>query len=301
MSELPADNSQSRREVRRQAFANFLLVLLEQAAGSGGRLSVRGLSSDAFEVILRDVRTLVRRGNGFAGEPRDFILLVGCPPEWPFDRGAALQPFIMQPDDVALPNSDGRGICVDLDGVLPERLLGVLYDTLRVRQYRLDHCVDFTAAAYVRAHQTIFPADPRPLLPTREGPSEAFIPADDEPAPGRECEHPVIDVAAGRLTVAVPPFDPPVFLRLGGCRSEIVDAARMTYLRSAGPRLRSGAAHWFDGPGLLVRERCDAGGLAAELLAMARALRALEHEEVAASYLEVCGREADVTAGMEEE
>ena len=46
---------------------------------------------------------------------------------------------------------------------MPARVAEVIYDNLRIRQYRLDHCVDADAASYVRARLDQVPADARPL------------------------------------------------------------------------------------------------------------------------------------------
>jgi hypothetical protein len=159
-----------RRTVRRRAVANMILRLTAWARCCAGRLAVRPFAEDAFLLEYRDVRTLVRTRDGFAAAPRDFALVVAIPPLWPFDRAEALQAFIVRPDDFAHPNSDGRVLCLDLQGVTPERLPQVLYDNLVLRSLRLDHCMDFRSADYVRARLGDFPTDARPLRPIEVAP-----------------------------------------------------------------------------------------------------------------------------------
>ena len=89
--------------------------------------------------------------------------MLACPPLWPLERQSALQPFVIAPADFAAPNSNGRAFCLDLAGIPPERLVHVLYDNVRLRQFRLDHCVDQDAAAFVRSRLASFPTDDRPL------------------------------------------------------------------------------------------------------------------------------------------
>jgi hypothetical protein len=151
-----------RRVVRRRAFANMLLILEEESRRSGGRFEVVGMP-DAVLFRFRDVVTLVRRNAGFGVEPRDFTLIVMCPPLWPFDRAAALVPVCVEPMDFCHPNSDSRQFCIDVRGIPPERLADLLYRNISLRNRRLDHCVDHAAADYVRAHLADRPADPRPL------------------------------------------------------------------------------------------------------------------------------------------
>ena len=152
-----------RRNVRRRAMANLMLILLAEAQRSGGRFRVLPHSRETMLLVYGDVRTLVRQDGVFSLAPRDFVVILACPDLWPFDRTAALAPFVIAPDDFAHPNSDGRHLCVDLQGVLPDRLPELLYDNLRVRRFRLDHCLDLDAAAFVRANLSAFPADNRPL------------------------------------------------------------------------------------------------------------------------------------------
>jgi hypothetical protein len=158
-----ADLDARRSAIRRRALANVTLVLLDEARRSAGRLAVAPGDADALVLRYREVRTLVRRGALFAVEPRDFTVLLVFPPLWPFTREAAVMPFIVAPDDFAHPNSDGRRFCLDLAGVPPARVPRVVFDNLRVRLFRLDHCVDHGAADFVRAHLEEFPADPCPL------------------------------------------------------------------------------------------------------------------------------------------
>ena len=168
-AEHDGDLDRRRLAVQRRALANLVVVLAEQARRSGGRFAVEPFPPAAL-LRFADVRTLVRRGALFAIEPRDFAVVLACPPLWPLDREAALQPLIVTPDDFRHPNSDGRFLCLDLRGVLPEPLPGVLYDNLRLRCHRLDHVVDASAADFVRAHLADFPADPRSLLAAEDSP-----------------------------------------------------------------------------------------------------------------------------------
>ncbi len=154
--------------IRQRALANFVLIALEEAGKTAGRLSVRAGAPDTMLLRYRDVRTLVRRDDGFGFASRDFAVVLACPASWPFVRDAALVPLIVEPHDFAAPNSDGRRLCLDLRGVLPERIPGLLYDQFRMRAFRLDHAVDAAAADWVRAHLDDCPADPRPLYPTED-------------------------------------------------------------------------------------------------------------------------------------
>ena len=167
-AEPEGDLERRRLAVQRRALANLVVALVEQARRSGGRFAIEPFPPAAALLRFSDVRTLVRRGGLFAIEPRDFGVVLACPPLWPLDRDGALQPLIVTPDDFRHPNSDGRFLCLDLRGVLPEPLPGVLYDDLRLRAWRLDHVVDTAAADFVRAHLADFPADPRPLLTAGE-------------------------------------------------------------------------------------------------------------------------------------
>jgi hypothetical protein len=151
-----------RRAIRRRAFANMFLILAEESRRSGGRFEVEALP-DAVLFRFREVTTLVRRNEGFGIEPRDFTLIVGCPPLWPFDREAALVPVSVEPMDFRHPNSDSHQFCLDMRGIPPERLADLLYRNISLRNRRLDHCVDHAAADYVRAHLAGRPTDPRPL------------------------------------------------------------------------------------------------------------------------------------------
>jgi hypothetical protein len=163
MANDPAAIAALRLTIRARALANLMLVLGAESRRSGGRISVRALERDALVLQLRDVRTLVRCRDGFEIAPRDFTIMLACPPLWPFERQSALQPFVIAPADFAGPNTDGRAFCLDLAGIPPERLVHVLYDNVRLRQFRLDHCVDRDAAAFVRSRLSSFPTDDRPL------------------------------------------------------------------------------------------------------------------------------------------
>jgi hypothetical protein len=156
-----------RLSVRRCALANYLLGLRDEAARSNGRFTVEGLD-DAFALRFRDVGTLVRAEQGFAEAVRDFTVIVVAPPLWPFDRDAALVPIVAAPSDFRHSNSDGHLVCVDTRGVTPERLPGLLYDNLRLKNRRLDHVVDPDAASFIRSRLADRPADPRPLAVREE-------------------------------------------------------------------------------------------------------------------------------------
>jgi hypothetical protein len=163
------DLLRQRASVRRRALGNLILLLTDQAHRSTGRFGITPFQQDAIGLEYHDVRTLVRRGDGRLDiATRDFAIVLVCPALWPFDRRAALAPFVLSPDDFAHPNSDGRGICVDLAGVLPERLPALVYDNLRLERCRLDHPVDHAVASFVRAHGSLFPADSRRLYPVGE-------------------------------------------------------------------------------------------------------------------------------------
>jgi hypothetical protein len=162
-------NLETRRlAVRQRALGNLVLILLTEAGRSGGRLAVQALARDAVSLHYRDVWTLVRRDRGFAVESRDIMLLLFCPPFWPLAREAALIPLVLEPDDFAHSNSDGRRLCVDLAGVEPERLPELLYDNVRLARRRLDDGLDAMAAGFLRAHPEIMPTDPRPLFASPE-------------------------------------------------------------------------------------------------------------------------------------
>jgi hypothetical protein len=160
-----ADLLISRQTLRRRALANLLLMLLDAARATAGRLAVQPLAQDAVLLAFRDVRTLVHYGGSFRLERRDFAVALACPALWPFERAAAIVPTVLTPDDFAHPNSDGHGLCVDCAGVWPQDVPALLYDNVRLLRFRLDHCVDWRAADFVRAHLQDFPADPRPLYP----------------------------------------------------------------------------------------------------------------------------------------
>ena len=100
---------------------------------------------------------------------------------------------------------------------------------------------------------------------------------------------PIVDVVAGVLATALPPFTTPAFLRLGRPADPVLDRARTAFLHAASADLRTCAGGWQGGPGVLV-DRCTADGrdaLAAEVHEIARALHALADEDVARSYLEL--------------
>lgn len=166
---MPEDLRAARQAIRRRTFANLLLGLRAEAARTEGRLVVRPWLPDTLQLVYRDVRTLVRRGAFLERASRDFELLLVCPRLWPFAREEALQPFVLAPADFAHPNSDGRLFCLDLRGVMPDRLPTVLYDNLRVHAHRLDSVVDHATADFVRARRDEFPADTRALYPGGEG------------------------------------------------------------------------------------------------------------------------------------
>jgi hypothetical protein len=151
-----------RLTIRRRALANLLLAVRDEAARAGGRFEVEGLE-DAICLRFHAVQTLVRTELGHAEALRDFTVIVVAPPLWPFDREAALVPIVAAPPDFRHPNSDSHRFCLDTRGVTPERLPGLVYDNIRVKNRRLDHWVDAAAAAFVRAHLPDRPADPRPL------------------------------------------------------------------------------------------------------------------------------------------
>jgi hypothetical protein len=289
-----------RVRVRRRALGNLVLVLMAQAARSAGRLAVEG-AREAVRLRFRGVRTLVRRGGLFAFEHRNFSVLVVCPPGWPFARQAALVPFVAEPGDWAHSNSDGRGICIDLAGVLPERLAEIIYDVLRLKRRRLDHVVDGAAAAFMRSRVEELPSDPEPLFPAA---SES-----DEPEDGAartagcavaDPELPALvgdlavqglpdeDFVVGTVGVAMPVVDQPTFLRLAPLAGSPVDRARIRYLARARAELRAATAGWMAGPGLIVTPDADRERLRDELSQVARGLAVLDDAAIAQSYLEMC-------------
>jgi hypothetical protein len=152
-----------RLDVRRRATANLILGLLERSRDTAGRFTVRSAGTDALLLDYRDVRTVVRHGASFGFDVRDFTILLILPDAWPFERAAAPVPFVLAPADFAHSNSDGRAFCLDMQGVTPERVPELIYDNLRLRRFRLDHCVDAAAADFVRGHLDEMPVDPRPL------------------------------------------------------------------------------------------------------------------------------------------
>ena len=148
--------------IRRRALANLLLICRDMAAGSGGRVQVDGIE-DGLALRFRDVVTLVRVERGFEVAARDFSVLVVAPPLWPFDREAALVPVVIFPLDFRHPNSDSHQFCLDTRGIPPERLIELVYDNIRLKNRRLDHCVDRAASDFTRTHLPGRAADLRPL------------------------------------------------------------------------------------------------------------------------------------------
>jgi hypothetical protein len=245
----------------------------------------------------RNVRTLVRDGNLYRFATRDFTIVLLCPEGWPFERAAAPQPFVMAPDDAAHPNSDGRAFCLDLQGVLPARVPEVIYDNLRIRRFRLDHCVDHDAASFVRAHLAQMPADPRPLYEEdrppcldRTGGELLFEEVNQSDVASRtEEKHlPIVDVAVGTFGVSIDDRDltVPTFLRLARSAGSIVDAARSIYLSAVDTQLRATKTGWVGGPGLLVDSLpADHAVLRRELLEVGHACAGLAEEAIARSYV----------------
>jgi hypothetical protein len=288
------DLSGLRRTVRRRALGNLLLALLTAAKQSGGRLRVRPGDADSIFLHFSDVRTLVRAGGGLGFEPRDVLVALLCPPLWPFDRATSLQPVVLAPADLAHPNSDGHAYCLDLHGVSPERLPELLYDNLRLRSFRLDHCVDAAAAAFVRSRLDRLPVDSRPLLPEgalrngRDGfrSVAASTRRDEEPARPAPGQLRVVDFVVGAFDVVLGGLSAPVFLRLAREGEGSVDEARAAYLRFADPRLRAARAGWIGGPGLVIeRKDADRETLGREVLEIGHGLEALADEAIAQSFL----------------
>lgn len=151
--------------IRRRALANLLLICRDMALRSEGRVQVDGIDNALF-LRFHDVVTLVRTEQGFEVASRDFGILVMAPPLWPFDREAPLVPIVMSPSDFRHPNSDSHQFCLDMRGVPPERLIELVYDNIRLKNRKLDHCVDRAASDFARAHLPGRPADVRPLHPT---------------------------------------------------------------------------------------------------------------------------------------
>jgi hypothetical protein len=314
-----------RHRVRRHALANLMLALLADARRSSGRFAAGPFAHDALRLEFRDVGTLVRHRGGFAFARRDFVVLLAVPPHWPFVRHAQLMPLVLEPNDFAHPNSDGRLICFDLQGVLPGRIPGLLYDNLRLRLFRLDHGLDFATADFVRARLNEVPADRRPLFAdTGSGSGHEVVerPIGDVVQPACEAslsddrcfdvDHeraegfldlPVIDLEVGVLGAAIPELSRPTFLRLArpvvpgsshrpGCApgqrpSHPVDRARAAYLESANALLGSARGTWHDGPGLVVEPTTvRCDRLRDEVFAVGHALLALGDERIARRYLE---------------
>jgi hypothetical protein len=299
-----------RRAIRRRALTNLTLALRSEAQRTEGRLVVSPFV--AGDGVLRldyaDVRTLVHGERGFALARRDFSVLLVCPDLWPFEREAGIRLCVLTPGDWAHPNSDGHFVCISTEGVLPERIPGLIFDNVRLRQFRLDHAVDEKAAGYVRGHLAEFPADRRPLYPPpaeerRAETKPAGVPApqvrdappsrDDEGLAdilaGLACPWPPVDVTIGVLGVAVPALEAPAFIRLAPSVDPTVDRARAMYLRAAAARrLRSGRVGWVDGPGIATDPATAAPEvLRAELTEVGRGIALLDDERVARSYIDM--------------
>jgi hypothetical protein len=290
---------EARRAVRARALAALATTLLDQARASRGRLALRPMEKDALLLEVRDVATLVRQGGLYAIERRDFAVALVCPEEWPFARAASLAAWVLAPDDFAHPNSDGRGFCLDLAGILPEQVAPLLYDNLRLARFRLDHCVDRAAAAWVRGALADLPADRRPLLAegtsaaSEHAASRAFEldPATHASAaptfaePTDRAALLAVDVVSGTLATAVPPTAWPAVLRLARAVGDPVDRARSAFLAAAAAELRAGRPCWCGGPAL--RAESDSWQLASELHALARGVAVLGEPALAASFLEI--------------
>ena len=158
-----------RLAIRRRALANLLLICRDESVRCGGRIQVDGID-EALVLRFRDVVTLVRVEEGFEVAARDFNVLVVAPPLWPFDREAALVPIVIAPMDFRHPNSDSHQFCLDTRGIPPERLIELVYDNIRLKNRKLDHCVDRAASDFTRAHLPNRPADLRPLRPEASEP-----------------------------------------------------------------------------------------------------------------------------------
>jgi len=309
------DREAQRLSIRRRALANLVLVLMAQASRSAGRVAVEGAPGDAVRLRFRDVRSLVRRSGLFAFERRDFSVLLVCPPGWPFAREAAIVPFVAEPGDWAHSNSDGRGICIDLAGVLAERLPEIIYDVLRLKRRRLDHVVDGAAAAFMRSRLDELPADPRPLFPPESEPGNVA----DGGAPGNvahdvaDAELPALvgnllvrdladeDFVVGTVGVVLPVVERPTFLRLAPLAGPPIDRARARYLHRARGDLRAADAGWMEGPGLVVAPAADTRRLRDEISEVARGLAVLGDAGIAHSYLEMCSPYIHTNQGGEEQ
>ena len=291
-----------RRAVRREALANLLLTLMTDAERSSGRFLVEPwVGGDAVLLGFLDVRTLVRHHGLYGLDRRDVAVAIACPRDWPFDRAAALQALVLEPDDWAHPNSTGREVCLDLAGIVPGRLAETIYDVLRLRRMRLDHVLDGEAAAFVRSRLGEMPSDPRPLLApppsVEQSPPPRVVEAARVPLAGDleralrplattlACVNSVVGVLAPRP----PMLDEPAFLRLAVPAGEELDLARATYLLRSRRPLRACVAAWSNGPGVVVDPAtAERHLLLEEMVQITRGLEALGDPVVARSYLELC-------------
>ena len=291
-----------RRAVRREALANLLLALMADAERSSGRLLVEpSIGGDAVLLGFPDVRTLVRHLGIYRLDRRDVAVAIVCPRDWPFERAAALQTLVVEPDDWAHPNSTGREVCLDLAGIVPGRLAETIYDVLRMRRMRLDHVLDGEAAAFVRSRLSEMPSDPRPLLapptPLEQSPPPRVVEAARVPL-GGDLERAVrplattlacVDAVVGVLAPRPPVLDEPAFLRLAVPAGAELDLARAAYLLRSRQQLRACVAAWSNGPGVVVDPATSERHLLLEeLVQITRGLEALGDPVVARSYLELC-------------
>ena len=77
-TEAPIDLASLRRAVRQRAVGNLLLLLLDEAGRTAGRLTVEPCARDAVVLRYRDVRTLTRRNGIFQYASRDFAVVLVC-------------------------------------------------------------------------------------------------------------------------------------------------------------------------------------------------------------------------------
>ena len=308
-----ADPVSLRRAVRRRALGNVIVVLLDVARRTAGRLAVQPLGDDAVLLAFSDVRTMVRDGGVFTFASRDFAVALAFPEEWPFRRAAMLRPVVLEPGDFRHPNSDGHMFCLDLAGVPPQRLPDLLYDNLALRggHFRLDHCVDPEAAAFVRARMASLPADPRPLAAPVATPASTSTraPAMPEATPVRAetgdrpdaapTRATIVDISIGETATRVSPLDGPSFLRLTLPAGQPIEGAQSRFMHVVAADLRAGEPAWLGGFGLMVKEPAatDPRRLAREVHEVGVALRALADPIVARRYLEICGLHLPAASG----